>query len=70
MKRIPVSSSNLVSVGYEKSNKTLEVEFRNRRIYQYKGVPESIFKGLLLAVSKGKYLHRFVEKKYPYLRIR
>lgn len=37
MKRIPVSSTNVASVGYE--NQVLEVEFLNGSVYQYFYVP-------------------------------
>jgi hypothetical protein len=41
MERTPVSSSNLVAVGYDPGSYTLEVEFHSGSIYQYSGVPES-----------------------------
>ena len=37
MYRIPVSSSNLASVGYEGG--ILEIEFKSGSVYQYSGVP-------------------------------
>ena len=41
MDRASVSSSHLVSVGYDPSAETLEVEFTNQTIYQYYDVPTS-----------------------------
>jgi hypothetical protein len=70
MQRISVVSSNLASVGYESSTGTLEVEFHSGAIYQYAGVPESAYNGLMNAASKGRYLDRSVKKVgYPAVRV-
>lgn len=55
MDRVPVSSSNLASVGYEPETATLEVEFLNGSIYQHFNVPEYVFEGLMNEPSKGSY---------------
>lgn len=41
MKRIPVSSSNLASVGYDEISQALEIEFLHGGVYQYFGVSKS-----------------------------
>ena len=41
MEMIPVSSSNLESVGYDVETKTLRIKFHNG-LYEYYNVPESI----------------------------
>ena len=70
MERIPVDSSNLSSVGYEVSSATLEVEFNSGSIYQYFGVPEYVYQGLIGAGSKGRYFDQNVKKAgYPYTKI-
>ena len=70
MNRIPVQSSNLVSVGYEPSNLTLEIEFHKGSIYQYFGVPQNIHEGLMSAGSKGSYFDKNIKKVgYSYTRI-
>ena len=70
MERTPVQSSDLASVGYDRDSSTLEVEFLNGSVYQYFGVPESIFNGLMSAPSKGTFLDQFVKKAgYSYARI-
>lgn len=70
MKRTPVSSSNLRSVGYDSSTSTLEVEFNDGSIYQYSGVPSSVYQGLMAASSHGSYLHAHIKDRYPYRKIR
>jgi hypothetical protein len=62
MERIPVQSSNVASIGYDLDSSTLEVEFLKGSIYQYFGVPESIYAGLINAPSKGTYLDQFIKK--------
>lgn len=70
MNRIPVSSSNLASAGYDSSSSTLEIEFLNGGIYQYFGVPEYVYNELLNADSKGQYFDRNVKKAgYPYSKV-
>ena len=46
MQMIPVSSSNIASIGYE--NRTLYVLFHNGGLYAYSDVPESIYNELCL----------------------
>ena len=70
MKRIPVESSNLVSVAYDVDEKILEIEFHTGGIYQYKGVPKSVYEGLMSAESKGKYFHKNIKNSgYPYTKV-
>jgi len=69
MERMPVESSTLVSVGYDSTSATLEIEFRTG-IYQYFGVPSEIHEGLMSAGSKGSYFTEFVRKAgYPCSRV-
>jgi len=66
MERVPVQSSNLVSVGYDAETLTLEVEFLRSGIYQYSGVPVEIHEGLLNAGSKGAFFNQAIKKGgYP-----
>lgn len=62
MRRDPVGSSNLVSVGYDEERQILEVEFTNNRVYQYFEVPRHIYEGLMAAPSKGSYLDENIKK--------
>ena len=69
MTREPVSSNNLADVGYDPATQTLEVGFKNGRIYQYFDVPEHIRDGLMDAESPGGYLSREVKGKHRYARV-
>jgi hypothetical protein len=65
MERVAVSSSNLSSVGYDAESQTLEIEFHNGGVYQYAGVPEEVYEGLLSADSQGKYFSRQHQEQLP-----
>lgn len=65
-----VNSSNIRAVGYEPEIRILEVEFHGGGLYQYSGVPESVYKGLMQAASKGSYFHHHVKDKYPFRKLR
>ena len=70
MNRISVKSSNLASVGYDELAGILEIEFHSGGIYQYFGVPKSIYDGLMQASSKGRYHFFHIKFRYKYKRIR
>ena len=69
MKRIPVKSSSLASLGYDAATGILEVEFRNHRCYQYFVVPQHVFKGLIAAESKGTYLNEHIRGRFPFTQL-
>ena len=69
MEMVPVSSSNVASVAYERSTQTLAVTFLHGGTYHYSGVPEDIYLGLLSAESVGSFLHQNVKGIYPYKKV-
>lgn len=64
-----VSSSNILSLGYEIASETVYVRFLNGSLYIYKGVPQHEYEGLKSAPSIGSYLHRNFKNVYAYERI-
>ncbi len=64
MKREPVTSSNVISIGYDASTETLEVEFQNG-VYQYYDVPQPIHDEMIAAESIGKFLNVCIKPMYP-----
>jgi len=64
MEREPVTSSNVISVGYDAALETLEVEFQNG-IYQYYNVPQPIHDEMMAADSIGKFMHAYIKPSYP-----
>lgn len=66
---VPVSSSNVESVGYDEENQILYVRFLSGSLYMYKNVNKPEYEALLSAPSIGSYLHRNIKNVYPYERI-
>lgn len=61
--RVPVDSSDIVSVGYNPETKNLFVEFKGGRVYKYSGVPAEIHDKLMKANSHGRFFNRKVKDK-------
>lgn len=66
---IPVSSSNIASIGYDEQNEQVYVSFLNGSLYVYKGVPLHEYENLMQAPSHGSYLNRSFKNVYPFERI-
>ena len=64
---IPVDSTDLESVGYDGQN--LFVQFKRNAVYIYFQVPESLYRDLLAADSKGKFLNKHIKGIFDYKRI-
>lgn len=69
MQRTPVTSSNLISIGYDSKTLTLEIEFKGGAIYQYTGVTPDVHQQLMSAESHGKFFHANIRDAYPYTRV-
>ena len=69
IKRIPVASSNIASVGYDAEKQILEMEFHHGAIYQYFDVPKEVYDGLMSAGSIGSYFMHNIKNKYQYQNI-
>lgn len=61
-------SSNLRSVGYDRAERILEIEFRSGGVYRYYDVPEATYRELMMAGSKGRYFIAFIRDSYQYAR--
>jgi hypothetical protein len=60
MNMIPVNSSNLSAVGYDKSTMTMHIRFKSGRLYAYYDVPESVYQKLMNAESHGSYFNSMI----------
>lgn len=70
MQRIPVESSDVVSIGYDDKSNMLEVEFNGGRIYRYHDVEPDVHKHFMHADSYGQYFNSFINNRYKYERIK
>ncbi len=71
MKRAPVSSRTIASIGYDPRSRQLEIEFRGGRgVYRYLDVPSDVYHAFMAAESKGAYLNQVLKPRgYRYLTI-
>lgn len=61
MKREPVESSNIRSIGHDPVTKTLEVEFLNGNVYQYHDVDADKHSALMKADSVGGHFNAHIK---------
>ncbi len=64
MQREPFNSSTILTAGYDPASETLEIEFRNHRLYRYLDVPTEVWQGLRAAQSAGAYFTANIRNDY------
>ncbi len=69
MQRLPVESSDLVAIGYDAKSRTLEIEFKEGRIYQYFDVEPDVYDRFTRTDSYGEYFYAHINKHYRYKRV-
>jgi hypothetical protein len=69
MQRESVGSSAVVSIGYDASTQTLEVEFIHGGVYQYYNVSSGVYDALMSAASKGQFIASQVKDRFPFARV-
>ena len=69
MRRAPVVSSNVASVGYSPHLHALEIEFVRGAVYRFLNVPESVYRALCVAPSKGHFIAENLRGKYEFVRV-
>jgi hypothetical protein len=70
MEKKYVDSSMIASIGYDKTNSIIEIEFkRNHQVWHYYDVPEYVWYEFESASSVGKYFHANIRGKYQENRI-
>ena len=62
-----VQSSLLASVAYDPQRAILQLEFGDRTVYQYFGVPVQSYQELLQAASHGAYFNRHIRSLFPFV---
>ncbi|WP_340537669.1 KTSC domain-containing protein [Nocardioides sp. GXZ039] len=63
----PATSTNVLSVGYEPTMRTLRVQFRGGGVYDYYGVDPHLFEQMLLP-NPWRRIGRLV-KAHPYAKV-
>jgi hypothetical protein len=62
-------SSVVSAMQYDALTSTLRIIFVSGSIYEYKGVPESVYEDMKAADSKGTYLNRQIKGKYLFKKV-
>jgi len=69
MNRDAVSSSNIMSAGYDAGSETLEIEFKDGTVYQYYNVSEHLYEQFQSASSKGQFFNVYIKNAVPFSRV-
>ena len=69
MNRVPVRSSNIISIGYEEESQLLEIEFKTGRTYRYSSIPPHVYAALMRSESHGKYFLQYISNTYSYIEV-
>jgi hypothetical protein len=69
VRRQPVSSSYIESVGYDPQGHVLEIQYHGNGVYQYEGVSQDIYAELMAAPSKGRYFAERIRDRYAWRRV-
>jgi hypothetical protein len=69
VRRVPVQSRAIASVGYDPATNVLELEFSDGDVYRYYAVPRRVHQELLAAESMGRYFQSQIREQYGYERI-
>lgn len=64
MQRQPVRSERIISVGYDRATRTVEIEFSGGPVYRYSPVPVYAYRELLDAPSKGDYVETVIKPRF------
>ena len=64
MQRQHVKSDSIISVGYDRSERAVEVEFTGGVVYRYAGVPVYVYRELLDAPSISDYVSTVLKPRY------
>jgi len=65
-----IDSSMIVSVEYDRAARELLILFTSGKTYAYSDVPQTVYRGLLKAQSKGRYFLDCIEGQYSYAPVR
>jgi hypothetical protein len=70
VRRHPVTSTAVRSVGYDEDRHELEIEYAEGGVYRYSLVPRRVYEQLRAADSIGAYVARHVKPHYPVAQVK
>ncbi len=63
------NSPNIELTTYDQNTQTLDVTFKNLKMYRYSGVPVELWNELLQAPSIGKFFADKIKGKFSFVQI-
>jgi hypothetical protein len=54
---------------YYPESSTLRIGYMSGVVYDYKNVPEKLYRAMKNSSSKGSFLNRFIKEKFPFEKI-
>jgi hypothetical protein len=66
---VRLDSTTLAAATYDERCETLQLDFRDGTRYLYSGIAPTLYRELLLAVSKGSFFNRHIRGQFPYVKI-
>jgi hypothetical protein len=63
-------SSVVAAIRYDPATYTLRVIYLSGSVYDYKDVPEKVYKEMKEAFSKGEFLNKHIKPKYEFEKIK
>jgi uncharacterized Fe-S cluster-containing MiaB family protein len=63
-------SSVVAAIKYDPETDTLRVIYVSGSVYDYKEVPEKVYKEMKGAFSKGEYLNKHIKPKYKFEKVK
>lgn len=63
-------SSVVAAIKYDPDTYTLRVIYVSGSVYDYKEVPEKVYKEMKEAFSKGEYLNKHIKPKYKFEKVK
>jgi hypothetical protein len=70
IKRYPVESSQISSVGYDEGTKVLVVEFSRGALYAYKNVEKGTYNNFIDSDSPGKFFNQMIKNEYEFEKLK
>lgn len=70
MEMKPVNAGKLRAIGYDAGGRLLRVEFDDRKVVEYAGVPSETWRRLSTASSMWSYFRDNVEDQYTARRVK
>jgi hypothetical protein len=62
-------SSVIAHFNYDEKTSTLRVKYVSGMVYDYKNVPEKVYREMKAYQSKGSYLNYYIKGKYDFEKV-